>query len=154
MPRTLPPDIKRDCWVGVRTYVPRAPAEWPGYHSTFPSREENFALPYRKPIDRSIRKPLVNHERSREIEIFREGVMEWKVNGFRASFCLFVTTIMKWNFFSPFKFLYSFGVRWFEILIREKERCVRINNNSNLLYLISVDSKLKFHRINLFEIVG
>lgn len=27
-------------------------------------------------IDRSIRKPLVNHERSREIEIFREGVME------------------------------------------------------------------------------
>lgn len=76
MPRTLPPDIKRDCWVGVRTYVPRAPAEWPGYHSTFPSREENFALPYRKPIDRSIRKPLVNHERSREIEIFREGVME------------------------------------------------------------------------------
>lgn len=96
MPRTLPPDIKRDCWVGVRTYVPRAPAEWPGYHSTFLSEGKlYFTVPKTdRSIDRSIRKSLVNRnfyatrvgEKTRSFEM---ALWNEKLMGF---FCLFVMT--------------------------------------------------------------
>lgn len=93
MPRTLPPDIKRDCWVGVRTYVPRAPAGLP-FH--LPLRGKlYFTVPKTdRSIDRSIRKSLVNRnfyatrvgEKTRSFEM---ALWNEKLMGF---FCLFVMT--------------------------------------------------------------